>query len=128
MLGAEGFIGSDWRAKLSLKYYFQRFFWGALGFVLAAWNGSIFSHVLPVPPLIIDGFSALLFPCAIKFVENLALRFTSREFWNKGVLIDTPGKSGGYAIFYVFCYVFSIPLGMAYVLCDVLKPHKNMRL
>ncbi|WP_410017172.1 colicin E1 family microcin immunity protein [Pseudomonas sp. 5P_3.1_Bac2] len=81
----------------------------------------MFSHIAPIPPLIVDGLSALLFPFATKCLEDFALRLTRKELWGKGIFADTPGNSGVYALYYCFCYLFAIPLSLIYLLVAWVK-------
>ncbi|HBN9951459.1 TPA: hypothetical protein L3962_000934 [Pseudomonas aeruginosa] len=100
---------------MSFKYYWAKFFWGAFFFVLVAWKGSVFPSLASVNPLVVAGFSTILFPFSVKLVEDFALKYTEREFWVTGFFSETPAKTGLYAVFYLSCYLFSIPLGMVFL-------------
>ncbi|MFC3395741.1 colicin E1 family microcin immunity protein [Brenneria rubrifaciens] len=70
---------------------------------------------------ILSTLSALLFPFGINVIEKAALRFTSREFWRRGLFIETIGKNGLYVIYYGFCFFLAIPLSVIYFFCLITK-------
>lgn len=105
---------------MTKNYYLKNLFWGLLFFCmfLYSWypdkEKMIIATLFSLP-------SSLLYPYAKKLIENIALRYTTREFWSKGLFIETPAKSGAYAIFYMFCFIFALPLGGIYFLLKSMK-------
>lgn len=72
--------------------------------------------------LLIIGFIGMgIFPLAKFAVESFFLTFTTREFWHRGLFMDTPAKHGGVALFHLFCFIFSIPLSMIYLALYFIK-------
>ncbi|PXC09331.1 colicin immunity protein, partial [Pseudomonas aeruginosa] len=55
---------------MSFKYYWAKFFWGAFFFALVAWKGSVFPSLASVDPLVVAGFSTILFPFSVRLVED----------------------------------------------------------
>ena len=111
---------------MTKKYYLNNLVWGVIGFVLFGYiwifgsdspvwrqGGIIFAALL----------SALFFPLAKKYVEDVTLTFTSKKFWMAGFFVETPGKNGLYALLYFFCFVFSIPLGLIFICVYCKKKH-----
>ncbi|MEW7000031.1 hypothetical protein M5585_02410 [Serratia ureilytica] len=70
--------------------------------------------------------SILSFYCipVLKGIETFALRFTSEEFWHRGLFADTIGKNGVLILYYAFCYVMAVPLGALYLLALFLRNKK----
>jgi len=54
--------------------------------------------------------NGILFPYAKIAVETIALKYTGKEFWHKGFFSGDTGKNGLVAMFWLFCYFFSLPL------------------
>ena len=52
------------------------------------------------------------YPFAKNAIENFALRFTTREFWNAGILADGVGKNSLLLFYYALCFALAIPLGL----------------
>ncbi|WP_392562470.1 colicin E1 family microcin immunity protein [Orbus sturtevantii] len=105
---------------MNKKYYFKNIHWGVLFlaiFIFTYWEDMCNMY----PKLVLVILSAILFPFSKWLIESLALRFTSREFWYKGIFRETAGKNGLYALYYLFCFVFSIPLGIASLTYLLLK-------
>lgn len=65
--------------------------------------------------------STLVYPYAKKTIEVAVLSVTSKTFWYKGFFAETSQKSGIYALYYLFYCVFSILLGLIYILLLPLK-------
>ncbi|WP_431224244.1 colicin E1 family microcin immunity protein [Serratia sp. L9] len=61
---------------------------------------------------LIFGLSAVLFPFAKCLIETLALKYTTREFWSRGLFVETAAKNGLYALYHMACFVVSIPQWM----------------
>ncbi|MBS0973043.1 colicin E1 family microcin immunity protein [Serratia rubidaea] len=103
------------------KYYFKNLLNGlttAIMLIIAMYFYPSFPMSYAVPVLL---GSALLMPLSKKLIEYIALRYTSERFWNTGIFKDNIGKNGLYAMFYLLCFVFAIPLGLIYVLVYFLK-------
>ena len=101
-----------------LWYYIKNIFWGVLFFIFMTYSWNSYDYKISTDhplyiPIIINVF---LFPFAKKAIESFALRFTSPESWSRGVWIDTPGKTGVMALFYLCCYVVAIPIGLPYAI------------
>jgi hypothetical protein len=100
---------------MTLRYYLSRFFWGFF-FVTASFF-SVYSSKGEVDitmwsiALVISCF---LYPYSIKMVSVLMLMITTPEFWKKGLFRETAGKSGLYAIFYLFCFTVAMPMAIVY--------------
>lgn len=61
----------------------------------------------------ISGF--FIYPLSKWIVEDLFLHFTTKEFWNRGIFMDTAGKSGVLAIYSGIVFIFAIPILMLYL-------------
>lgn len=60
--------------------------------------------------------STFLFPFSKIAIEKFFLSFTSKKFWTTGILRESSGKTGLYAMYYIVCFALAIPLGGAYFL------------
>lgn len=111
---------------MSKKYYIENLVWGVIGFCVFGYVwffGSDLSEGGRVGLIFASTLSALLFPFSKKYIEDLALSLTDEKFWKTGFFIETPGKNGLYALFYFFCFVFSIPLGVIFICVHCKKKH-----
>lgn len=59
--------------------------------------------------------SLSLFPLSKLLIESVALKYTTREFWNRGFFLDTSGKTGLLAAYNLLCLAVAIPLGVMYI-------------
>lgn len=59
--------------------------------------------------------SGLLFPLSKLTIEKTALKFTDESFWNKGFFKEDIGKNGLRAIFWLFCFIFAMPISILYI-------------
>ncbi|MEY1194706.1 colicin E1 family microcin immunity protein [Providencia rettgeri] len=101
---------------MSKKYYMKNMGWGLFGCALFLWlcrNESTQNYILISTFLIA---SALLYPFSKKAIEVVALTFTNEKFWNTGFFANTALKSGIYAIYYMFCFIFAIPIGLIFII------------
>ncbi|MER1720716.1 colicin transporter, partial [Proteus terrae] len=57
-----------------------------------------------------------LYPLAKFAVESFFLIFTTREFWNKGLFMDTPAKLGGIALYQGIIFFLSLPIILIFTL------------
>ncbi|XKU41592.1 colicin E1 family microcin immunity protein [Pseudomonas [fluorescens] ATCC 17400] len=106
------------------SYYYNKLFWGVVCFSISTYLWCFKSGVngyLLYGYMLLFCVCALLFPFSIKLVENIALTYTSKEFWTTGFFMESPAKNGAYAFFYMLCYVFSIPLSVVYFAHFMLK-------
>lgn len=65
--------------------------------------------------------NTFLYPVAKMAVEKIALKFTTKGFWHRGILKDDIGKNGIYAIYWLFCFVFATPLSIIYLFLNYKK-------
>lgn len=106
---------------MSKKYYIQNMAWGWFmgGFILyLSWNDN-FRYETAL--FIIVFFGLILYPLAKWCVELFFLKFTTREFWNRGLFIDTPGKMGGLAMYYGTVFLLSIPITITFIITVLIK-------
>ncbi|MDF5883209.1 colicin E1 family microcin immunity protein [Pseudomonas aeruginosa] len=96
---------------MSFKYYWAKFFWGAFFFVLVAWKGSVFPSLASVNPLVVAGFSTILFPFSVRLVEDFALKYTEKEFWVTGFFSETLQKQDCMQSFIWLVICFQFPWG-----------------
>jgi len=99
--------------KMTWKYYLVSSIWGLtfLGFIIFIWSRDRENSILQWI-LIAGFFSCFLYPFAKNAIENFALRFTTREFWNAGILADGVGKNSLLLFYYALCFALAIPLGL----------------
>ena len=98
---------------MTWKYYLVSSIWGLtfLGFIIYIRSRDRENTILQW--IMIAGFfSCFLYPFAKNAIENLALRFTTREFWNTGILADGVGKNSLVLFYYALCFALAIPLGL----------------
>lgn len=106
---------------MNKQYYLRNIGWGLLGCCLFLWlcrNEPIQNYILISIYLVI---STILYPYSKKIIEVIALTFTSANFWVTGFFTETALKSGVYAIYYTFCFIFVIPFGLIYVIFLAIK-------
>ena len=60
-----------------------------------------------------------------KFIICNKPKLTAREFWNRGLFMDTPGKMGGLAIYHGTVFLFSIPITLFLLLGLLVKKLLN---
>lgn len=103
-------------------YYFRNIHWGLIIYLIAVYlmredfdepNGK----VLLISLLI----NCLLFPFAKKAIEEVALKFSTRESWMTGVYVETPMKNGIYAIYYMAVFIAAFPVSVAYLLYSLTR-------
>ncbi|WP_019105605.1 colicin E1 family microcin immunity protein [Pantoea ananatis] len=98
---------------MSVVYYFKNLIFGVFCLFVVGWNWYLHPESEKLQVLFaLAMISCLLYPVAKKTTECIALKFTNRSFWHKGLLKDDIGKNGLYAIYWVFCFVFAIPLSL----------------
>lgn len=99
---------------MTIKYYFRNLLWPSFIFGVMIYYGSI--EDLSVSYNVALGMSVLLYPMATKLIEDIALRYTTKEFWNKGIFEAGPAKNSMYVLYYFACYLSAIPLGLIYAI------------
>ncbi|MEW5291133.1 colicin E1 family microcin immunity protein [Erwinia papayae] len=101
---------------MTKNYFIKNIPWGIICFVAISyifhddWKKS--SYVIIV---VYSAASCLLYPSSKFFIEKLALKFTSRKFWESGYFSEDIGKYGLYAIYFLFCFIFAIPFNVFYL-------------
>ncbi len=106
---------------MSKQYYFQNMCWGWFmgGFILyLSWNDNFkYENIL----LVVVFLGVVLYPLAKWIVESFFLTFTTREFWNRGLFMDTAGKMGLLAIYSGTVFLLSIPIIMIFMITLFIK-------
>lgn len=104
---------------MTKAYFLKSLVWGILFCFLFSYlfYGDFTGNQL-IGMIFVFGLSALLFPFARYLTEVIALRYTTREFWMRGLFVETPAKNGLYAIYFLACYILSIPLGIICILLN----------
>ena len=102
---------------MTLKYWLKSSLYGGLCFAITIYLLLERPQTALVQQLMVLAlFSFLLFPFAKSAVERVVLRYTTREDWMTGMFIETPMKSGLYAMYYLALFAVSIPLGLIYLI------------
>ena len=110
---------------MNKQYYIQNMCWGWVmgGFLLyLSWNDK-FKYETALFIMVFFGF--ILYPLAKWAVEYFFLKFTTREFWNSGLFIDTPGKMGILAMYYGTVFLLSIPITFIFIMTVFIKRLHN---
>jgi len=105
---------------MNKKYYLKNLPWGIFFltiYIFSSWGRLHHGY----PELVLFILSAILFPFSKWIIGSLALKFTSKSFWYKGIFRETAGKNGLYALYYLFCFILSIPLGIISLIYLLLK-------
>lgn len=111
---------------MNRRYYLNNVIWGVIGFCVFGYIWIFRSDVSgwPLMGLILAALlSAILFPLAKKAVEDVALAYTEKKFWSTGFFVESPGKNGLYALFYLSCFVLSVPLAIVFICFFCKKKH-----
>lgn len=110
---------------MTKAYYWKSQVWGVACFFSALYYIHSFQDRVNIPlALVIAFLRFLLYPCAKKGIETAALRFTNEAFWHRGLFADTIGKNGLLVLYYVFCFIMALPLGILYLLALFLRNKK----
>lgn len=64
----------------------------------------------------ISVISFLLYPVSKMAIERFALVYTKREFWSRGIFMETPAKNPVYVLYYLFCFIMAIPAGLIFLI------------
>lgn len=106
---------------MSKQYYIQNMCWGwffSLLNLYLSWNDN-FKYKIILFFIAIAGF--ILYPFAKWSIEWFVLKFTTREFWNRGLFMDTPAKMGGLAIYYGTVFLLAIPITIIFIIIVFIK-------
>ncbi|MEL4015939.1 colicin E1 family microcin immunity protein [Dryocola clanedunensis] len=103
-------------------YYFKNLLLAALltAIFIFAWSSGGGSPTVET----IAFFSIInmfLFPFSRLLLESLALTFTHKEFWKRGLFKETAAKSGLYAMYYLVCFTFAILFSAIYLIYSLIK-------
>lgn len=98
------------------KYYINNVGWGVFFLCVFLWQSNIWLESNITLAWVILTTSTLLYPFSKRLIERIALLCTTKKFWHKGFFSEDIGKNGLYAIYYTFCFIFSIPLGTLYII------------
>ncbi len=102
---------------MTLKYYLGNFYWGLIVFAIAAYLLHDEPQTTTVKALMaLALFSGLLFPFAKKGMESVALKYSKREAWPRGLHADTAAGTGLYAMYYMVVFAVAIPVGIVYLI------------
>ena len=104
---------------MTKAFYLKNLIYGLLWCCLAVYiyySGFNQGHSFGV--YFMFGLSAVLFPLAKRLIETLALKYITREFWTRFFFVETPAKNGLYALYHMACFIFSIPLGVLFILLN----------
>lgn len=106
---------------MDVKFYFKNIVWGLIivAIVFYDWDKNPEDKKNSLM-LIFSFFSCILCPFSIKMVEMISLKFSKKEFWKKDFFTSSVGGSLQ-AVFYLFCFVFAIPLGLLFAIYKSVK-------
>lgn len=102
---------------MDIKYYLRNVIYGLMIF-------GVGSYIIrndtgePVVRLLIglSYVSSVFFPFAKKAIETVALKYSTIEDWTTGTYIETPMKSGLYAMYYMAIFAVTIPVAIIYLI------------
>ena len=101
---------------MTAKYYIKNIFMGVVLFTITVYSCVQYPHSeRNVFLLVSSAINGILFPYAKLTVETIAIKYTGKEFWHKGFFKDDVGKNGLVAMFWIFCYIFALPLSILWV-------------
>lgn len=104
---------------MSKQYYFQNIFFGLFLGCFSFYeffNSGIDNEFIW---LIFISINTVLYPFSKNLVEKTVLKYTSKDFWNRGFFMDTPAKLGLLAIYQVFCFVFAFIIGFMCLIKEI---------
>ncbi|WP_312315305.1 colicin E1 family microcin immunity protein [Atlantibacter sp.] len=102
---------------MDIKYYVRNSIYGLIVFGIGVFILRNDTDVPVVRLLIALGFvSCLFFPFAKKAIETVALKYSTIEDWTTGAYIETPMKSGLYAMYYMVIFAVTIPIAIIYLI------------
>ncbi|WP_343047939.1 colicin E1 family microcin immunity protein [Pseudomonas reactans] len=94
-------------------YYFKNLFIGLVLFAICVYASK--SSGYQALYFIVACISAFLFPLSKRLIENIAFRYAGKDVWSSAPLM-TGARSGGYALLWLLCFGFAIPLGGGYLI------------
>lgn len=98
---------------MTLDYYVKTMLWSTiicLITVFTTWESGLGTEKYIIT--IITAISWPLYPYAKMTVETLALKYTTKSFWNRVFSPGDPGSDGIYAIYYLLIIMLAIPLSI----------------
>lgn len=106
---------------MTWSYYLKNILWGLFytSAVYGAWYKNPESERLTLI-LILSVISCVLTPFAKKLIEIVALRYSTKEFWQQDFFVSSVGGSVQ-VIYDLFCLIFSIPLAALYLCMHIFK-------
>ncbi|HGM5489436.1 TPA: colicin E1 family microcin immunity protein [Serratia fonticola] len=110
---------------MTWSYYLKNIFWGLFytSAVCSAWYKNPESERLTVI-LTLSGISCFLFPFSKKLIEIIALKYSTKEFWQQDFFVSSVGGSVQ-VIYDLFCLVFAVPLAILYLFIAIFKALRN---
>ncbi|MBE8614795.1 colicin transporter [Morganella morganii] len=106
---------------MNKKYYIKNMCWGWFIGILFLYSCMESEHKYKYIILFISVVGIGLYPLAKWCVEWFFLKFTTREFWNSGFFMETPGKAGLLAIYYGSVFLLSIPITVIFSVIIFIK-------
>lgn len=107
---------------MTKSYYLRNVFWGFIPIVVLAFNWVFRPQNQYTEELMIFSvISCVLLPFAKLGIEKLMLKFTTTDFWTTGFFESDVGTNGLRAIYYLFCFVFAIPVSVIYFVGSLIK-------
>ncbi|EMT6574030.1 colicin E1 family microcin immunity protein [Providencia rettgeri] len=106
---------------MNKKYYIQNMGWGWFmgALLLYSYLGSELKYKSLI--LFISVIGIIIYPFAKWAVESFFLMFTTREFWNRGLFMDTAGKAGGLAVYGGVVFLLSIPITLIFIITVLIR-------
>lgn len=108
---------------MSKQYYIQNMCWGwfyGATTIFLFFDSDIKEYTF-LMFFVVSIIGIVLYPLAKFAVESFFLKFTTREFWNKGLFMDTAGKAGGLAVYGGVIFLLSIPITMVFIITIFIK-------
>ncbi|QHM74072.1 colicin E1 family microcin immunity protein [Mixta intestinalis] len=112
---------------MTKSVYWKSQLWGIPCFLLSLYYVFRFHERFNLSTelcVIIAVLSLILYPFSKSGLEKLALQFTSREFWHRGLFVDTVGKNPICVLYYMLCFVIALPVGLIYLIIGLRRKRK----
>ncbi|MEC5509945.1 colicin E1 family microcin immunity protein [Klebsiella oxytoca] len=106
---------------MSKKYYIRNMFWGYLMAASIIYFSFGSDDIKLIYLQIFGVFSGVLFPFARYLIENIALKYTDRELWNKGMFRDGVPKTYLITLYTLLTSFVAIPLGLICIVIELKK-------
>lgn len=116
-------LSTHWGLDMTKKYYINNMFWGWFMGILLIYS-CIDNDIREYKWSLLFTLSIIgigLYPLAKFAVESFFLTFTTREFWNRGLFMDTPAKLGGIALLQGIIFLSSLPIILIFILAIFTK-------